>query len=87
MDKLNRSGEEGKTSERRIVLFTIYKRRRKEKTIGEIEFSDVQRMMEKHLEEGYQLEFKREVSSTVKRKIPNIIASFANEKEGGLFLA
>lgn len=84
MDKLNRSGEEGKTSERRIVLFTIYKRRRKEKTIGEIEFSDVQRMMEKHLEEGYQLEFKREVSSTVKRKIPNIIASFANEKGGWL---
>ncbi len=41
-------------------------------------------MMEKHLEEGYQLEFKREVSSTVKRKIPNIIASFANEKGGWL---
>ena len=56
----------------------------KKKTIGEIEFSDVQRMMEKHLEEGYQLEFKREVSSTVKRKIPNIIASFANEKGGWL---
>ncbi|TYR81894.1 ATP-binding protein [Priestia megaterium] len=41
-------------------------------------------MVAKQLEEGYQLEFKREVSSTVKRKIPNIIASFANEMGGWL---
>ncbi|SCC14490.1 MULTISPECIES: AlbA family DNA-binding domain-containing protein [Priestia] len=53
-------------------------------TIAEICFSDVEVMVAKQLEEGYQLEFKREVSSTVKRKIPNIIASFANEMGGWL---
>ncbi|MBM7702972.1 helix-turn-helix domain-containing protein [Metabacillus iocasae] len=56
----------------------------RKKTIFEIKFADVEAMIENDTEEGYQLEFKREISSTVRRKIPNIIASFANEMGGWL---
>lgn len=57
----------------------------RKKTIYELTFDDLHQIQKNEIEEGYQIEYKREISPTVRRKIPNIIASFANEIGGWLF--
>lgn len=52
-------------------------------TIAEICFSDVEVMVAKQLEEGYQLEFKREVSSTVKRRFQILLHRLPMKWAGG----
>lgn len=56
------------------------------KTIFEIEFADLLQIQTKDIEEGPYIEFKRELSSSVKNKIPNFITSFANEQGGWFFI-
>lgn len=40
----------------------------------------------KMIEEGYQIEYKTELTDSVKRKLPKIITSFANSAGGWLFI-
>ncbi|PGB61164.1 AlbA family DNA-binding domain-containing protein [Bacillus wiedmannii] len=58
----------------------------KPKTIFEIEFSDLKQIQDKGIEEGPYIEFKREFSDSIKRKLPNFITSFANERGGWFFI-
>ncbi|MFB4336262.1 helix-turn-helix domain-containing protein [Bacillus sp. BR_16] len=56
------------------------------KTIFELELKDLKQIQEKGIEEGPYIEFKRELSNDVKKKLPNIITSFANERGGWFFI-
>lgn len=55
-------------------------------SIYEIKFEDLKQLKEKEIEEGFQIEYKSTYNSEVKRKLPKIITSFANEHGGWLFL-
>ncbi|MDN0062834.1 AlbA family DNA-binding domain-containing protein [Collinsella ihumii] len=54
------------------------------KTLAEVTYADLDQLRE--LEEGYALEFKRSLSPTVLKKLPKIIASFANSAGGWLVI-
>ncbi len=54
------------------------------KALADITYSDLEQLRD--LEEGYVLEFKRSYSPTVAKKIPKIIASFANSSGGWLVI-
>lgn len=56
------------------------------KNIYQIELRDLEQLREKGIEEGVHIEYKRELSNTVKKRLPNIITSFANEEGGWLFI-
>lgn len=54
------------------------------KGIADITYADLDQLRE--LDEGYALEFKRNFSPTVQKKLPKIIASFANSAGGWLVI-
>ena len=54
------------------------------KALADITYSDLDQLAE--LDEGYVLEFKRSWNQPVKRKVPKIIASFANSAGGWLVI-
>lgn len=54
------------------------------KTLLEVTYADLDQLHD--LEEGYVLEFKRNFSPTVQKKLPKIIASFANSAGGWLII-
>ncbi len=54
------------------------------KALADITYADLEQLRD--LEEGYVLEFKRSYSPTVAKKIPKIIASFANSSGGWLVI-
>ena len=56
------------------------------KYIHEVNFEDLKQLKEKDVSEGISIEYKREYSPSVQKKIPNIISSFANEKGGWIFV-
>lgn len=51
------------------------------KDLANVTFADLAQLAD--MDEGYVLEFKQSLTAGVKRKIPKIIASFANSREGG----
>lgn len=54
------------------------------KGLADIAFADLSQLRD--LDEGYALEFKRNFSPTVQKKLPKIIASFANSAGGWLVI-
>lgn len=54
------------------------------KPLAQVVWSDLAQLQE--LEEGFALEFKRENNVSVRRKIPKIVASFANSRGGWLVI-
>ena len=54
------------------------------KALVDVTYDDLEQL--KELEEGYVLEFKRSLSPTVQKKLPKIIASFANSAGGWLVI-
>ena len=54
------------------------------KTLADLTYADLEQLAD--LDEGYVLEFKRSWNQTVKRKVPKIIASFANSAGGWLVI-
>ena len=54
------------------------------KTIAEVEYADLEQLRD--LEEGFALELKQTFSPSVRRKIPKIVASFANSRGGWLVI-
>jgi hypothetical protein len=54
--------------------------------LSNLSFDNLYQLCDKKIEEGYQIEYKRELSSTVKNELPKKITSFANEKGGWLFV-
>ncbi|MBM6774560.1 ATP-binding protein [Olsenella profusa] len=54
------------------------------KTLADVAFADLAQLRE--LEEGFALEFKQTFSASVRRKIPKIVASFANSRGGWLVI-
>ena len=54
------------------------------KTLDEVTFQDLGQLSE--IEEGFVLEFKRSWNESVKKKVPKIIASFANSHGGWLVI-
>lgn len=54
------------------------------KSIAEVEYADLEQLRE--LDEGFALEFKQTFSQSVRRKIPKIVASFANSRGGWLVI-
>lgn len=55
-----------------------------QKALAEIGWEDLAQLAD--VDEGYVLEFKQTLSQSVKRKIPKIIASFANSRGGWLVI-
>ena len=54
------------------------------KALVDVTYDDLEQL--KEIEEGYVLEFKRSLSPTVQKKLPKIIASFANSAGGWLVI-
>lgn len=54
----------------------------KPKTLAEVTWDDLPQLAD--LDEGFALEFKRSYNASVQKKIPKIIASFANSRGGWL---
>ena len=54
------------------------------KAISEVDYADLEQLRE--LEEGFALELKQTFSPSVRRKIPKIVASFANSRGGWLVI-
>ena len=54
------------------------------KTIAEVDYADLEQLRD--LEEGFALELKQTFSPSVRRKIPKIVASFANSRGGWLVI-
>ncbi|MBM6676469.1 ATP-binding protein [Olsenella uli] len=54
------------------------------KALAEVAWDDLSQLAD--LDEGFVLEFKRDYTSSVQRKIPKIIASFANSRGGWLVI-
>jgi hypothetical protein len=54
--------------------------------LANLSFDDLQQLHDKNIEEGYQIEYKRELSPSVKKELTKKITSFANEKGGWLFV-
>ena len=54
------------------------------KAINEVEYADLTQLRD--LDEGFVLEFKQTFSPSVRRKIPKIVASFANSRGGWLVI-
>ena len=54
------------------------------KSLSEVTWDDLSQLTD--LDEGYVLEFKRDYTPSVQRKIPKIIASFANSRGGWLVI-
>ena len=54
------------------------------KTIAEVDYADLDQLRD--LEEGFALELKQTFSPSVRRKIPKIVASFANSRGGWLVI-
>lgn len=54
------------------------------KGLAEVEYADLEQLHD--LEEGFALEFKQTFSVSVRRKIPKIVASFANSSGGWLVI-
>jgi len=54
--------------------------------IHNLQHRHLEQLSTKEVQEGYQVEFKSELSDTVKKKIPKIITSFANSEGGWLFI-
>lgn len=54
------------------------------KAINEVEYADLAQLRD--LDEGFVLEFKQTFSPSVRRKIPKIVASFANSRGGWLVI-
>lgn len=74
-----------KTTERRPRMFYPFKDDQgRPKTLPEVSYADLDQLRD--LEEGYALEFKRSFSPTVQRKVPKIVASFANSAGGWLVI-
>ena len=51
-----------------------------------VTFADLEQLKNKDIEEGLKIEYKNELSQKVKKKLPKILTSFANEKGGWLFI-
>ena len=58
----------------------------KMKNIFEITYNDLNQLKEKDIVEGVKIEYKRELSSELKKKFPKFITSFANERGGWFFI-
>lgn len=58
----------------------------RQKNIFEISFTDLSQLKSKDIEEGTLIEYKEELTNSVKKKLPKIITSFANERGGWLFI-
>jgi hypothetical protein len=56
------------------------------KNIFNLNFTDLEQLQTKEIEEGEHIEYKVEFNSSVKKKIPKIISSFANESGGWIFV-
>lgn len=54
------------------------------KDLANVTFADLAQLAD--MDEGYVLEFKQSLTVGVKRKIPKIIASFANSRGGWLVI-
>ena len=54
------------------------------KGLAEVTWDDLSQLAE--LDEGFVLEFKRDWTPSVQRKVPKIIASFANSRGGWLVI-
>ena len=54
------------------------------KSLVEVTWADLEQL--KGLDEGFVLEFKRDYTPSVQRKIPKIVASFANSRGGWLVI-
>lgn len=54
------------------------------KALADVTYADLGQLRD--LEEGYVLEFKRNLSPTVQKKLPKVIASFANSSGGWLVI-
>lgn len=54
------------------------------KDLANVTFADLVQLVD--MDEGYVLEFKQSLTAGVKRKIPKIIASFANSRGGWLVI-
>ena len=54
--------------------------------IGNLKHNHLKQLDEKGIEEGYQIEYKECWNSSVKKKIPKIITSFANSTGGWIFI-
>lgn len=54
----------------------------KPKTLAQVTWDDLAQLAD--LDEGFALEFKRSYNASVQKKIPKIIASFANSRGGWL---
>lgn len=54
------------------------------KPLAQVAWDDLAQL--KELDEGFALEFKRENNASVRRKIPKIVASFANSRGGWLVI-
>jgi hypothetical protein len=54
------------------------------KLLAQVAWDDLAQL--KELDEGFALEFKRENNASVRRKIPKIVASFANSRGGWLVI-
>ena len=57
-----------------------------QKDAFEINYNDLQQIKDKEIEEGFQIEYKRELSDSIRSKLAKIITSFANERGGWLFI-
>lgn len=54
--------------------------------IFHINHRHLSQLLSKEIEEGYQVEYKADLTDSVKKKIPKIITSFANSEGGWLFI-
>jgi predicted HTH transcriptional regulator len=54
------------------------------KPLAALTYADLTQLAD--YDEGFVLEFKRDFSSTVRRKIPKIVASFSNSRGGWLII-
>lgn len=62
----------------------LFSRDGKRRKLETIEFDDIEGLRE--IDEGYSVEYKSSLNNDVKKKIPKIIASFANASGGWIFI-
>lgn len=56
------------------------------KYIHQLMYEDLKQLQVKDISEGVTVEYKREFSQSVQKKLPNIISSFSNERGGWIFI-
>lgn len=69
-----------------FLLFTLYRQKGNPIDIFHIQHRHLTQLSSKVIEEGYQIEYKADLTDSVKRKLPKIITSFANSSGGWLFV-